>query len=111
MLDFDGAAALEGCHVAIGSESKRVPEANRLLHAELTLESPQRRSCVERPITPGRARQAILEEHADDRNHCQASIGNFCRQFLGLLSWIRRGQDFETVVAWCACLVILEATR
>merc|ERR1711959_20730 len=111
MLDLDRAAALEGCHVAISSEAKRIPETNRLLHTELALESPQRRCGVQRPIAPCRACQAILEEHTDDRNHGQASVGNLSCQLLCLLGWIGRGQDLEAIVSWCACLVILKATR
>merc|ERR1719284_1022571 len=64
MLELCLTAALEVLHIAIGSEAGRIPEAHRVLHAQLVLEGPQWRVSVERPVTPSAARQSVLEEHA-----------------------------------------------
>jgi len=75
VLDLGGAAALEGLLVAVLGVAEGVPEAERRLHAQLGLEGPERGVGVIGPVTPSRAGQAILEEHADDGHHGEATIG------------------------------------
>ena len=41
---------------------------------------------------------AILEEHADDRHHGQAAVGDLRGELLGLLSRVRGGQHLEAEV-------------
>merc|ERR1719188_2003369 len=77
VLNLYRAAALEGGEIAIGSEAEGVPETDWLLNAELALEGAQRRSSIERPVAPRRASEAILEEHPDDRHHCQTAVCDF----------------------------------
>ena len=55
MLQLDMATTLEGEHIAVRGEAKRVPKANRVLDAQLILEGPERRCRVERPITSSSA--------------------------------------------------------
>merc|ERR1719203_2332619 len=76
MLDLSGTAPLEVPLVAIAGEAYRVPEADRGLHAQLVLESPERGVGVQGPIAPCGPGEAVLKEHADDRHHRQAAIGN-----------------------------------
>jgi len=83
MLDLSGAPALEGSRIPILGKPDGVPEAHRVLHAELALEGPQGRARVGGPVAPGAASEAILEEHADDGHHCEPAVGYFCAQ-LGL---------------------------
>merc|ERR1719436_2290407 len=109
MFQFNGAPSLESGEVAIRAEAERVPKANRILNAKLALEGPQRRPRVQGPVTPGRARKTILEEHADDGHHCQAAIRDLSAELLRLLLRVRRGEHLPAVVAWSATLVILEA--
>ena len=52
--------ALEGRGVAVGGEAQGVPEAHGRLHAQLSLEGPQRRVGVVGPIAPSGAGEAIL---------------------------------------------------
>mmetsp|Transcript_22408 Transcript_22408/g.46186 ORF Transcript_22408/g.46186 Transcript_22408/m.46186 type:complete len:391 (+) Transcript_22408:530-1702(+) len=47
---------------------------------------PQRGVRVKGPVAPGLSCQSVLEEHANDRHHRQASIGNLCRELLLLLA-------------------------
>ena len=45
-----------------------------------------------------------LKEHADDGHHRKPSVGQLCRKFFGLLSWVAGGQDLEAEVArWLGC--------
>merc|ERR1719203_2405045 len=76
MLDLSGTAPLEVPLVAIAGEAYRVPEADRGLHAQLVLESPERGVGVQGPIAPCGPGEAVLKEHADDRHHGQAAVGN-----------------------------------
>ena len=66
MLKLDGAAAVEGPHVAIGGEAEGIPKADGGLDTELALEGAERRVGVESPVTPGRASQTILQENMVD---------------------------------------------
>merc|ERR1719221_2133103 len=75
MLDLGRAPALELGRVAVLAIASGVPEARRGLDAQLGLEGPQRRGLVQRPVAPRRARESVLEEHADDRQHRQAAVG------------------------------------
>ena len=43
-----------------------------------------------------------LKEHADDGHHRKPSVGQLCRKFFGLLSWVAGGQDLEAKVARCS---------
>jgi len=48
------------------------PPSNRSLDTQLALKGPEWRRRIQGPVAPGGAREAILEEHADDRHHRQA---------------------------------------
>jgi len=74
MLELDLAPALEGVGITILSVAERVPVTQGRLHAKLPLERPQRRVCVERPVTPSGAGEAVLEHHAHDCHHRQAAV-------------------------------------
>jgi len=75
MLNFNGTAALERSHIAVGGEAKRIPEANWCLNPKFIFERPQWRTSVEGPITPSGSSKAVLEEHTDDRKHSETTIG------------------------------------
>ena len=46
---------------------------------------PKRRGGVERPVSPGRAREAVLEQHAHDRHHRQPPVGQITVEALLVL--------------------------
>ena len=60
MLQLRLAAALEVLDAAVGRESCRIPETDRILNAQLILECSQRRSGVVGPISPSAASEAVL---------------------------------------------------
>jgi len=65
------------------------------LHAQLTLESPQRRIGVVGPVTPSRARQAILKEHSDDGKHCQSTVSQLRIELLLSNLWVCNARIHE----------------
>merc|ERR1719188_1526521 len=84
MLDLSDAAPLEGFRVAVLAQASWVPITDRGLHAQLALESAQRRVRVVRPVAPCAASQTILEKHPDDRHHRQPAVGDLRVQLLRL---------------------------
>ena len=60
MFQLRLAAALEVLDAAVGRESCRIPETDRILNAQLILECSQRRGRVVGPISPCAAGEAIL---------------------------------------------------
>ena len=60
MFQLRLAAALEVLDAAVGRESCRIPETDRILNAQLILECSQRRGRVIGPISPCAASEAIL---------------------------------------------------
>ena len=60
MFQLRLAAALEVLDAAVGRESCRIPETDRILNAQLILECSQRRGRVVGPISPCAASEAIL---------------------------------------------------
>ena len=60
MLKLRLAAALEGRHITICSETCWVPKTHRCLHTELVLKGSQRGCGVVGPVTPGASGQAVL---------------------------------------------------
>merc|ERR1712061_468096 len=90
MFQLRGTAALEFYRVTVGAKTSRIPETDRRLHAQLTFESSERGTSVQIPIAPSATREAILEEHADDGHHSEATIGNLGVQPALLLFWIGR---------------------
>merc|ERR1719203_2790724 len=52
VLELRLAATGEVLRAAVRGEPGGVPEANRVLHAQLALEGAQRRASVERPVAP-----------------------------------------------------------
>merc|ERR1719471_1613639 len=50
--------------------------------------SSQRRGSVQRPVSPGRTSEAILEEHAYDGNHRQSAVVQLSQQTLLFLDWV-----------------------
>jgi len=109
-------APREVLRVAFGREADGVPEAHGLLHAELVLESPQRRVSVQRPIAPRRAGQPVLKKHPDNRHHREPAVGELRVQPLLAVVWVlehgrgdadRVGTEEATaVVAWFVVLLI-----
>merc|ERR1719432_620613 len=99
MLQLRLAAASKVLNAAIRREPGGVPKAHRRLHTKLVLESTQRRSRVEGPVTPRGASEAVLEEHSDDRHHSQAAVCDLRRKLLLLLRRVRGGQPLEAEVA------------
>ena len=80
------AAAGEVLQVPISRGAARSTEANKHLTAQLVLDCAQPRCSVQAPVAPGRANEAILEEHADDCQHGLPSPGKVGWQLIGLLS-------------------------
>jgi len=88
VFDLDRPSPLKSGFVLVLAESKGVPEAERILHAELSgriercrcgrgiTSIPQRRICIQGPIAPRAACQAVLIEHPDDRHHRKPAIGD-----------------------------------
>merc|ERR1719277_1612469 len=86
--------------VATAGKSQWIPVAHRRLHTKLTLKGAQGRVRVERPVAPGSARQAVLKEHADDGDHCQAAVRKLRAQLLLARLRIRhRPQEAQAKVA------------
>mmetsp|Transcript_127699 Transcript_127699/g.397703 ORF Transcript_127699/g.397703 Transcript_127699/m.397703 type:complete len:498 (-) Transcript_127699:521-2014(-) len=71
MLDLHATAAVELKLIAVGGETRRVPEAGGGLHAQLLLECPS----GEPHLGPGGPGHAILEHHPRDGGHGEAPVG------------------------------------
>merc|ERR1719188_1719351 len=109
MLDLRLTAAPKSFCVTILAQAKWIPKANGLLNAELALEGTERRRCIQSPVAPRRACQAVLEEHAHDCCHRKAAIRDFSAQLFGLLRRVIRREHLPAIVAWSAAFIILEA--
>ena len=81
MLQLRLAAALEVLDAAVGRESCRIPETDRILNAQLILECSQRRGRVVGPISPCAASEAILSLEALQNNDLQC-----CRRHVAMQS-------------------------
>jgi len=74
VLDLHRSPALEGVGVAVLGQAERIEESNRRLRSKLVFEGAQWGSSVQSPVTPSTARQAVLEEHADNRQHGKSPV-------------------------------------
>merc|ERR1712086_1150951 len=111
MLDFYGTPTPERKLIPIFGKSNRIPETHGCLNAQLILKSPQWRIGVACPVTPSRACQAILEEHADDRHHGKSAICNLRVQpaSLGVRVVCGKQWRFPSHVSWCVVHVCIVA--
>merc|ERR1712151_93181 len=76
VLDLGDTAPPEIGGRSIHSVACWVPEAHWRLHAQLVLIGTHGRVCVECPVAPRRASEAVLVKHTNDRHHCKAAARN-----------------------------------
>jgi len=84
MLQLNSATAPEVGRIAVGREAKWVPESNRSLHPQLTLEGAARKP----HLRASGAKEGILSDHARGCNHCQATIVDLCIQGTLAGNWV-----------------------
>jgi len=107
VFDLGLATPLEDLHILVLGKTKGVPETERCLvtHkafkaglwllplwqgvvARASQTAAQRRVSVQGPVTPGRASEAVLEEHSDDGHHGQTSVRQLGRKLLFACFWV-----------------------
>mmetsp|Transcript_96590 Transcript_96590/g.297803 ORF Transcript_96590/g.297803 Transcript_96590/m.297803 type:complete len:325 (+) Transcript_96590:65-1039(+) len=94
MLQLRHPAPPEGRLVAVRGEARGVPEPRRGLHPELLLEGVRRQP----HLRAGRPHSAVLEEHAQNRNHGQAAVGNLSIELLLADLWVSNGWGVDDAV-------------